>query len=148
MSLPTVDRQAARFSAVREAHQIEVAEDYVELIDDLIANTGEARAVDLAARLGVSQATVNKTIKRLAAEGLVASLPYRSIFLTAEGEAMAKASRQRHRIVLDFLLAIGVSRETAEIDAEGVEHHVSRETLAAMQRVVETRSLPAGAKRR
>ena len=63
--MPDVDRQAANFQRVREAHQVELAEDYVELIADLIDATGEARAADIARRLGVSQPTVVKTIGRL-----------------------------------------------------------------------------------
>ncbi len=127
--LEDADQQAAKFEKVREAHKTEVAEDYVELIDDLINVNGEARIVELAGRMGVSHATVNKIIARLQREGLVISKPYRSIFLTDEGRAMAVAARRRHEIVVRFLKAAGVSDETAEIDAEGVEHHVSEETL-------------------
>lgn len=60
-------RQAERFRRVRDAHLTEVAEDYVELIADLIEETGEARVVDLAVRLGVTKSTVNNTIQRLPA---------------------------------------------------------------------------------
>lgn len=129
-----VRRQARRFKHVRAAHQSEVAEDYVEMIADLIELQGEARAVDLAERFGVTNATVNRTIARLQRDGLVVSRPYRSIFLTPEGEQMAAHSRERHQVVLEFLLALGVSREVAETDAEGVEHHVSEETLEAFAR--------------
>jgi DtxR family manganese transport transcriptional regulator len=129
-------RQAASFDRIRQAHQTEMAEDYVELISDLIAVNGEARAVDLAQRFGVSNATVNKTLARLQRDGLVISRPYRSIFLTDEGEAMAGESRRRHGIVLDFLRTIGVSPGIAESDAEGMEHHVSDETLAAFERII------------
>lgn len=132
--------QAARFQRVRDAHQTETAEDYVELISDLIAAHGEARLVELAARMGVAQATATKIVGRLSREGLVVSRPYRAIFLTPEGEAMAEAARRRHGIVRDFLLAIGVAPETAEVDAEGVEHHVSEETLAAFQRFIASRT--------
>ena len=128
-------RQAAGFDRMRQARQTEIAEDYVELIADLIADQGEARAVDLAERFGVSNATVNKTLARLGREGLVESKPYRSIFLTDEGAEMAKRSRRRHQIVLGFLQAIGVPPEAAEIDAEGIEHHVSDETLAVFERI-------------
>lgn len=128
-------RQAAGFDRLRQARQTEVAEDYVELIADLIADEGEARAVDLAARFGVSHATVNKTLARLSREGLVETRPYRSIFLTEAGAEMARKSRRRHQIVLDFLLAIGVPKDVAEIDAEGVEHHVSAETLAIFEKI-------------
>lgn len=138
-TLTDAERQAAGFERVREAHQTELAEDYVELIADLIDAHGEARVVELAGRLGVSHASVNKVLIRLQREGLVSTRPYRAIFLTEAGRALAERSRARHRIVLDFLLAIGVSEETAVIDAEGVEHHVSDETLAAFQRVIAER---------
>jgi len=107
-----------------------MAEDYVELIGDLIAETGEARLTDLAQHMGVTHATVAKVIQRLQLVGLVESRPYRSIFLTDDGQALAARSRERHRVVHDFLLALGVSELTAEADAEGMEHHVSEETLA------------------
>ncbi|WP_448190295.1 manganese-binding transcriptional regulator MntR [Azospirillum sp. sgz301742] len=140
VSLPDADRQAANFQRVREAHQTEVAEDYVELIADLIDTTGEARAADIARRLGVAHPTVVKTIARLQRDGLVDTLPYRSIFLTETGRTMAERSRRRHAIVVGFLKAIGVSDETAERDAEGIEHHVSDETLAAFERMMTARS--------
>ena len=122
---------------MRQAHQREVAEDYVELIADLIDVTGEARAVDLAERLGVTNATVNNTLNRLMREGLVTRQRYRSIFLTDAGRDMAEVARERHRLVRDFLVGIGVDRETAEIDAEGIEHHTSEKTLAALRRYLE-----------
>lgn len=128
--------QAAAFNHVRLAHQTEVAEDYVELVDDLIQEKGEARAVDLAECLGVSAATVNKTVKRLQREGYLNAQPYRSIFLTEQGKAMAEASRKRHQLVYDFLRTLGVSEKTAELDAEGVEHHVSEETLSCFKRLI------------
>ena len=128
-------RRTAAFQAVREAHANELTEDYVELIGELIAETGEARLTDLARCMGVAQPTVAKVLVRLKRLGLVESRPYRSLFLTAEGAAMAERSRARHQVVVDFLKALGVSAETAEIDAEGVEHHVSAETLAAFLRV-------------
>lgn len=127
-------RQARSFERVRQAHQREVAEDYVELIADLIDVTGEARAVDLAERLGVTNATVNNTLNRLAREGLVTRRRYRSVFLTEAGRRMAEHARERHRIVRDFLVGLGVDPETAEIDAEGIEHHASEKTLAALRR--------------
>lgn len=125
---------ADRFQRTREDHSRENAEDYVELIEALIAETGEARAVDLAERLGVSHVTVSKTVQRLQREGYVTSQPYRSIFLTEKGKEVAAASRERHELVLQFLLALGVPDDVAETDAEGIEHHVSEETLGAMRK--------------
>lgn len=123
-----------RFQRTREDHSREIAEDYVELIEALIHERGEARAVDLAERLGISPVTVSKTVQRLVREGLVTAAPYRSIFLTDEGRALAAHARERHELVHDFLVNLGVPEEAAINDTEGIEHHVSEETLAAMRR--------------
>ncbi len=131
------ETQASWFERVREAHQTETAEDYVELIADLIEANGEARIVDLSQRFGVSHATVNKTITRLQKEGLVVTQPYRSLFLSDEGKKIAQMCKERHILVVNFLKSIGVSEETAEMDAEGVEHHVSEETLEAFRKHIE-----------
>jgi DtxR family manganese transport transcriptional regulator len=129
-----------RFRRTREDHSREAAEDYVELIDALIAETGEARAVDLADRLGISHVAVGKTIQRLQREGLVTMQPYRSIFLTAKGKKLAASSRERHALVHDFLVALGVPEEIAEQDVEGIEHHVSDITLRAMRTYLDQRA--------
>ena len=113
----------------RQEHSQETAQDYVELIADLIGSTGEARVIDLARRLGVTHVTVGRTIQRLQREGLVTTQPYRSIFLTDSGRKLSEESRSRHQIVVAFLESIGVPAETARSDAEGIEHHVSDATL-------------------
>ncbi|MBA3543831.1 MAG: manganese-binding transcriptional regulator MntR [Chthoniobacterales bacterium] len=115
----------------RVEHAQETAQDYVELIAELIVGAGEARAIDMARRLGVTHVTVGRTIQRLQREGFVTTQPYRSIFLTAAGRRLAQESRRRHEIVVEFLKSLGVSETTAQSDAEGIEHHVSQETLNA-----------------
>lgn len=133
------EKQALNHRRTRQAHAAEIAEDYVEVIADLIDAGGEARAVDIARRLGVTHVTVTKTIARLRKGGLVSSRPYRSIFLTDAGRSLADSSRQRHQTVTRFLTAIGVSETVAHSDAEGIEHHVSDETLRAMRAFVASR---------
>ena len=138
-----VARQAERFKRVRDAHQTEMAEDYVELIAELLDRKGEARLVDLAECLGVSKPTVSGAIQRLQREGLVSSEPYRAIFLTEKGRGLAAASRERHGIVRELLVALGVDAETADADAEGIEHHVSEATLTAFRKhLAQSRSKP------
>ena len=127
-------RQAENLSQTRREHANEIAEDYAEAIADLVAETGEARVVDLSRRLGVTHVTVNHTIARLQKAGLVTAQPYRSIFLTAKGRALAASCKRRHEKVVAFLESLGISKRVAELDAEGIEHHVSPETLAAMER--------------
>lgn len=126
--------QSAAFRRTRSDHSKELAADYVELIADIIDERGTARGTDVALRLGVANATVVKMLKRLTDMGLVTQEPYRPIDLTGEGWLMAEAGRKKHQIVERFLLALGVGEETARIDSEGIEHHVSDETLKAMGR--------------
>src|SRR5580692_5524739 len=129
--LPAELTQARRFEKTRSAQSGALLEDYVELIADLLATGGEARPTDVARRLGVSHATAIKTISRLKREGLATGRPYRGVFLTETGQALAARVKARHRLVVDLLLAVGVPAEAAEADAEGIEHYVSEATLRA-----------------
>jgi DtxR family manganese transport transcriptional regulator len=130
----SAEMQASALRRTRHEHAMETAEDYVEAIADLGALHGEARAVDLARRLGVSHVTVIRTVARLQREGYLSTKPYRAIFLTDKGSLLAEESRRRHEIVEAFLRALGVPEGIAQTDAEGIEHHVSPETLAAFRR--------------
>jgi DtxR family manganese transport transcriptional regulator len=132
--IPSGTLRSAAFSRTRADHSSELAHDYCELIAELIDEKGEARCTDIALRLGVANATVAKTMKRLAEQGLVEQEPYRAIFLTAGGWKIAEDGKRKHAIVEQFLLALGVSSKTAQVDAEGMEHHVSAETLRVMAR--------------
>jgi len=138
-ALVAAEQHVESFRQARQARRAALVEDYVELIADLIDDGGEARQVDIAARLGVAQPTVAKMLKRLAEDGLVAHKPYRGAFLTTAGQALALRSRERHRVVERFLLALGIAPETARRDAEGLEHHVSEETLDAFAAFVAKR---------
>ena len=128
--------QAKNLSQTRREHANEIAEDYVEAIADLVAETGEARVVDLAKRLGVTHVTVNRTIGRLQKAGFVTSQPYRAIFLTERGQNLATKCKSRHETVVAFLRSLGIPEQVAQMDAEGIEHHVSRDTLAAFKAAV------------
>lgn len=133
-SLPDRPVEAERHDRARTAQTRVLLEDYVELISDLGGDGGSVGPSALARHLGVSHATVIKCIGRLGREGLVTSLPYRGVTLTATGHAMAAQVRRRHRIVVALLRAVGVPEADAEADAEGIEHHVSEATLAAFAR--------------
>jgi DtxR family manganese transport transcriptional regulator len=127
-------RIAETFRRSRRDRAVEVAQDYVEAIADLSATVGEARVVDLAQRLGVTHVTVNRTLARLQKAGYVNTKPYRAIFLTNAGQKLAEESKIRHETVTAFLRSLGIPEKIAELDAEGIEHHVSPETLAAFER--------------
>ena len=128
---------ALSHSRIRKDHATETAEDYVEAIAKLIVELGRCRVVDLAQLFGVSHVTVTKTVARLAKEGLVNTQPYGPMTLTETGSRMAAEARQRHEIVYQFLVSIGVSAATAADDAEGIEHHVSAETLKCFRKYLD-----------
>jgi DtxR family manganese transport transcriptional regulator len=127
-------QQVENLRRLRRDRAVETAQDYVEAIADLTTTLGEARVVDLARRLGVTHVTVNRTLARLQRAGYVNTKPYRAIFLTPAGSTLAEECRQRHQTVVSFLRSLGVADKIAEMDAEGIEHHVSPETLAAFER--------------
>ena len=118
-----------RHRRTRNDHTLETAEDYVEAILSLEQEQGSCRVKDLATRFEVTHVTVTKTITRLKRDGLVDGEPYGPLRLTPLGTRLAQQARERHETVLAFLIAIGVPKRIAEIDAEGIEHHVSPETL-------------------
>ncbi|MEC8558280.1 MAG: manganese-binding transcriptional regulator MntR [Planctomycetota bacterium] len=124
-------------SRIRSDHATELAEDYVEAIAEIAESSGQCRAVDLSRHFGVSHVTVSKAIGRLVRDGYATTEPYGPVALTAKGQRVAKAAKARHEIVYRFLLALGVGEKTAQTDSEGLEHHVSQETLKAMQAFME-----------
>ncbi len=124
----------------RQDHASETAQDYAEAIADLVDAGGACRVTDLAERFGVTHVTVIRTLQRLERDGLVRTEPYRPVELTPEGRALAEECRRRHDIVYRFLLAIGVSPEVAAVDAEGIEHHVSAETLDRLRAIADAGS--------
>lgn len=141
-TMPAPGQPAENFRRSRRDHALETAQDYVEAIADLTASQGEARVTDLARRLGVTHVTVNRTLARLQRAGYVNTQPYRAIFLTAAGCKLAEESKQRHETVLAFLQSLGVPERIAKMDAEGIEHHVSPDTLAAFERLLKKSGKP------
>jgi DtxR family manganese transport transcriptional regulator len=127
------------FTKVRREHAREAAEDYVEAIERIRLRLGACRVADLARLMQVSHVTVVKTLSRLAAADLVRKVPYGPVELTRSGASLARTARLRHDDVVGFLRAIGVAEPHASLDAEGMEHHLSPVTIAAMRRFLRTR---------
>ncbi len=129
-----IKARSVPFSQTRTRHASETAEDYVEAVMELIEEKGECRVLDLARYFNVSHVTVSRIVKRLQDEKLLLTKPYKPVELTEQGLKLAKQSKKRHEIVLAFLIKLGVDKANAEIDSEGIEHHVGSKTLAAMKR--------------
>ena len=125
------------FARIRSDHRNEVAEDYLEAVADIERQNGQCRGSDIARHFSVSHATVTQTLARLNKARLVETEPYGPVRLTRKGRNLAEKSRIRHEIVLSFLLALGVSESVAAADTEGIEHHVSDETLSCFKTFLE-----------
>ena len=124
---------ATRFKRIRQDHAREAAEDYAEMILDLGEEGRTVRPSDLALRLGVTHVTVIRALDRLLRDGIITRDADQGILLSPTGQGMGEVSRERHRIIVSFLERLGVPREIATIDAEGIEHHVSEIVLQKME---------------
>ena len=108
-------------------------EDYLEQILDLINTKGYARVADIAQGLKISQASVTNMVQRLDAEGLLKYEKYRGLVLTTAGETLARNIMRRHQLLSDFLRMLGINEEVIYHDVEGMEHHISPQTLRAIE---------------
>lgn len=122
--------------AVRGRHRDERTEDYVEALYRLERQGEKTRVVDLQSVFGVSHVTVIRALEKLEADGWLRRSE-KGIELTKRGHELARHCYERHEMVEEFLVRLGVSREVAAQDAEGIEHHLSDESLAAMQAYIE-----------
>jgi len=115
----------------------ESGEDYLEAILMLCEEQGSARSVDIAAHLGVTKPSVSFAMKKLRENGYIHMGDDNRITLTEMGEQIARRMLERHRLLAGFLVRLGVSEEVARTDACKIEHDLSDETFAAIQRHVE-----------
>ena len=123
--------------SVRRDHASELAEDYVEAILQIETLGKVTRISDLQDVFSVSHVTVIRTLKRLEDQGLVSRSRKAGIRLTEAGTRLARQSAERHQLVFAFLRKLGVSEIQAQIDTEGLEHHFSNESLAALKDFLE-----------
>lgn len=120
------------------------AEDYLERIHEIIDEKGYARAVDIANALGISQSSVSSMVQKLAVEGLLHYEKYRGMTLTKKGKRVALAVRKRHEILKRFLSLLKVPQKAQERDIEGLEHHISNETVRALAQLSDDLEIRAG----
>jgi DtxR family manganese transport transcriptional regulator len=129
---PAIPETARIHRRVRRQHQTELAQDYVEAIFRLKSEGKGTRVTDIQEVFGVSHVTVIRTLARLEeASLLVKRQGY--VELTEEGHRIALKAYRRHNTLMRFLRSLGVSEATASLDTEGIEHHLSDETLIAIE---------------
>lgn len=112
-------------------------EDYLERIYTLIQGKGYARVVDIASSLQVQPSSVTKMVQKLDEQELVRYEKYRGLVLTSAGEVIAKAVRRRHLKLEEFLRMLGVAEPILQRDIEGLEHHLSTQTIKRIHDLID-----------
>lgn len=131
-----------RLESIKAAHQSTKPasssrmEDYLEVIAELVEMKGYATTLDISRYLDVSAPSVTKMLQRLDDSGYLEYEKYHGINLTAKGAQVAETIRQKHGILLEFFEILGVGRETANQDAEGVEHHLNPKTIRQLRKFI------------
>jgi Mn-dependent DtxR family transcriptional regulator len=114
---------------VTESAPSQSAEDYLERIHELIVEKGYARVVDIASSLKVKQASVTSMVQKLDELGYLKYEKYRGLVLTDKGRDVATRIQKRHETLSRFFSVLGIDPETQHRDIEGIEHHLSPETV-------------------
>jgi Mn-dependent DtxR family transcriptional regulator len=131
-----------RLSAIRDANSVKKQdrtdrmEDYLEVIYELVQQKGYATTVDISSYLNVSSPSVTKMMQKLDETGYLIYEKYRGIKLTNEGIRIARNIRNRHGLLAEFFMIIGVDEETDNNDAEGIEHHLHPETMKKLEEFI------------
>ena len=135
-------QSSKRLDFIKAAHESEKLEksarmeDYLEVIGELVDMKGYATTLDISRYMNVSAPSVTKMLKRLDKNGYLYYEKYHGISLTPTGEQLAETIRQKHGTLLDFFEILGIGREIANQDAEGVEHHLNAKTVRQIRKFV------------
>ena len=113
------------------------AEDYLERIQELIQEKGYARMVDIASSLKVRQASVTSMVQKLGDLGYVNYVKYRGLVLTDKGRSVADKIQRRHETLTRFFSLLGLDAQTQQEDIEGIEHHLSPDTVDCLADLAE-----------
>ena len=129
--------EAIRYAnSVKKEDRTDRMEDYLEVIYELVQEKGYATTVDISSYLNVSSPSVTKMMQKLDETGYLKYEKYRGIKLTNEGTRIARNIRNRHGLLAEFFMIIGVDEETANNDAEGIEHHLHHETMKKLEEFI------------
>ena len=111
-------------------------EDYLEVISELVEMKGYATTLDISRYMNVSAPSVTKMLKKLDEHGYLEYEKYHGINLTKKGNQIANTVKQKHSILLEFFEILGIGRETANRDAEGIEHHLNPKTIRQLRKFI------------
>lgn len=130
-----------RLESIKAAHKstksdLSRMEDYLEVISELVELKGYATTLDVSRYMNVSAPSVTKMLQRLDENGYLKYEKYHGINLTAKGNSVADTIRQKHGILLEFFEILGIEHETANQDAEGIEHHLNPKTIKQLRKFI------------
>lgn len=112
-------------------------EDYLERIFKLIDEKGYARVSDIAEGLEVHPSSVTKMIQKLDKDKYLVYEKYRGLILTPKGKKIGKRLVDRHHLLEQFLTIIGVHEDNIYKDVEGIEHHLSWDSITCIETLIE-----------
>jgi Mn-dependent DtxR family transcriptional regulator len=136
------NKDSKRLDSIKAAHASERKrsssrmEDYLEIIGELVELKGYATTLDISRYMNVSAPSVTKMLQRLDENGFLEYEKYHGINLTDKGTQVAEGIRQKHGILLEFFEILGVGYETANQDAEGIEHHLNPKTIKQLRKFI------------
>ena len=135
-------KNSKRLESIKAAHKTKKVssttreEDYLEVIAELVELKGYATTLDISRYMNVSPPSVTKMLKKLDKNGYLYYEKYHGISLTPTGEQLAESIRQKHGTLLDFFEILGIGRDIANQDAEGIEHHLNSKTTRQLRKFV------------
>ena len=135
------NKTSRRLESIKAAHESEKTissrvEDYLEVISELVDMKGYAATLDISRYMNVSAPSVTKMLKKLDAEGYLEYEKYYGINLTEKGQKIADMIKQKHGILLEFFEILGICKEIANQDTEGIEHHLNPKTIRQIRKFV------------
>jgi len=134
-------KESKRLELIKAAHQSKSkqssrVEDYLEVISELVEMKGYATTLDISRYMNVSAPSVTKMLKKLDEGGFLEYEKYHGINLTTKGAVLADGIRQKHGILLEFFEILGIGREIANQDIEGIEHHLNPKTIKQLRKFI------------
>tara|TARA_B100001146_G_scaffold100575_1_gene89087 strand:- start:111 stop:572 length:462 start_codon:yes stop_codon:yes gene_type:complete len=109
-------------------------EDYLEIISELVGLKGYATTLDISRHMNVSPPSVTKMLQKLDKDGYLEYEKYHGINLTSKGNQVAEVIRQKHSTLLEIFEILGIKRDIANQDAEGMEHYLNPKTIKRLRK--------------
>jgi Mn-dependent transcriptional regulator len=133
-----IDRlEAIKAAQSKSKSRTQRMEDYLEVIYELMECKGYASMSDISNYLNVSSASVTKMIQRLHESGYIEYEKYKGIRLKDKGIDVAKAIREKHSILTEFLLLLGIDEKDAHRITEGIEHYFDNKSMKRLEQLID-----------